>query len=353
MVNEGRFEAERQNLRVLTLLALFGWFTKLLFSRANPLDSRDAPYFDALCGYLAHRVDPYASGQVVFTMTNMWPAGERCPAVNDTVAFSMAALLRHFSLPNQQVLMNLVAARDRAHKQGGTGRSKQMAPGLDWLLRGRDGPLLHTTSKLEEDGIPVLFRDSISCLKDLTADQVVESIFLGLGRAFWERLPYRQISEGVEKPNLASVHSADAVKGTWGVEKFRVASVRTIRQYFAVCESAKDAEQTTRQPAQKWLETFEKLFGSWEDRWVPVPKKHFITKLGYYSHWKSALEAQPPLFQYSMYELMRAKFDTLHAFPGVDANKGWQRMRLSNAIRLVVNPQVKGLTGAAGYAIPA
>jgi hypothetical protein len=353
MVNEGRFEAERQNLRVLTLLALFGWFTKLLFSRANPLDSRDAPYFDALCGYLTHKVDPYASGQTVFSMANLWPAGERCPAVSDTVAFSIPFLLRHFSLPNEQVLMNLVAARDRAYKQGGTGRSKQMAPSLEWLLRGRDGPQLPTTSKLQEDGIPILFTDSISSLKDLTADQVVESIFLGLGRAFWERLPYRQIPGGNDKPNLASVHNADVVKNTWGVEKFRVASVRAIRQYFAACEPAMEAEKAAHDPARKWRETFEKLFGLWDERWVPVTKRHFITKLGYYSHWNTAMESQPPLFQYSMYRLMRAKFDTLYAFPGVDVNRGWQRERSTHRIKLVVNPQVKEPTGEAGYAVQA
>ena len=351
MVNQGRFEAERQNVRVLTLLALFGWFTKLLFSRANPLDSRDAPYFDALCGYLTHRLDPYASGQTVFSMADLWPVGGRCSAVSDTVAFSMPTLLRHFSLPNEQVLMNLVAARDRAYKQGGTGRSKQMAPALEWLLRGRDGPRLQTTSKLEEDGIPILFADSISCLTDLTADQVVESIFLGLGRAFWERLPYRQMPGGDEKPNIASIYDAKVVKETWGVEKFRVESVRAIRQYFAACEPAIEAEQATRQPARKWLETFEKLFGSWEGRWIPVPKKHFITKLGYYSHWKAAMESQPPLSQYSMYRLMRAKFDTLHAFPGVDVGRGWQRARTSNNVKLVVNPQLQELTREAGYAI--
>jgi len=351
MVDQGRFEAERQSLRVLTLLALFGWFTKLLFSRANPLDSRDAPYFDALCGYLTHRFDSYASGQAVFSMANLWGAGERCPSVSDTVAFSMPMLLRHFSLPNEQSLMNLVAARDRAYKQGGTGRSKQMAPGLEWLLRGRDGPQLQTTSKLEEDGIPALFTDSISCLKDLTADQVIESLFLGLGRAFWERLPYRQLPGGEEKPNLAYAHKADIVRKTWGVEKFRGGSVRAIRQYFAACEPAIEAEQSSRQPAQKWLETFEKLFGSWKERWFSVPKKHFITKLGYYSHWKAAMESQPPAFQYLMYRLMHAKFDTLRAFPGVDASRGWQRARSSNNIKLVVNPQVQEVTAASGYVI--
>jgi hypothetical protein len=247
--------------------------------------------------------------------------------------------------------MNLVAARDRAYKQGGTGRSKQMAPSLEWLLRERDGPLLPVTNKLEADGIPTLFTDSISCLKDMTADNVVESIFLGLGRAFWERLPYRNMPGGEDKPNLAYGHDAAVVKKKWGVEKFRVESVLTIRQYFAACEPSIEAERATGHPAQKWLQTFEKLFGSWEQRWFPVPKKNFITKLGYYSYWRSAMESQPPTFQYSLYRLMRSKFDTLHAFPGVDISRGWQRARQTHQIKLVVNPRVQEITEAAGYVI--
>lgn len=347
MVAGRAYEAERQSLPVLTLLASFTWYTKLLFSTASHLDRRDMPFFDALCGFVAYHQHPFDTGQAVFSMAHLWPRPNRCPAVDDSVSMDMRTILRHFSVPSEQVLRNIVTARAPGYRPK-TGRQAGPVGELDDLLEGVQGPLLPLSNVLERRGILPPITRSIGCLNNLSADEVVEKLFLATGRVLWHRLPVVKGSTG-ELANLSPGHNALDVRDTWGMEKFRVLNVGNILRYFL---RSTVEELPKRNTHSVWKRQFEACFGTVTDgAWTPVPEEDWMAKQPPHKSWLAVMSKQTAVHQLVMYNLLSRKFDTLAAFPKIDRRKGWGRTRGDSSIILIYNPQKISLGASSGYSL--
>jgi len=328
--------AARQTHGPLTLLAAFGWYLKLLFSRVSHLNKEDRKYFNAICGLDTHGVNPYITGQVVFTMASLWPRDRRCPTVNSSVELSMNDIMALFKVSSSTVLSNLVSGRDRSYRPGGPARIA--FPDIEWLLRRvprQSNPIRAYLS--QEYDIENPFHDPEDILHGLSADGVVEAIFVAMARSVWNKIPYTR-RDSRDVPNLAPTIDAAEVRETWGVEKFRQ-TVERQKKWFKGCRLAEKNLETL------WNTAFSGLFGVIESgQWLPLDSKHGITKLGYYSKWQSFMLAiqGKAVQQTATYRLMKSKFDTLLGFPELKKTARWKTTRVSDLyhVWIISNPNV-------------
>jgi hypothetical protein len=350
MVSKDRDLVARQNLRVLTLLALMGWFTKVLFSRVNPMDSRDAPYFDALNGYRILHKDPYEHGQLLFTMSNMWITdGAHCPSVAEAVGFDMRLILKHFNIANQLILSNLIAGRDRGFKQVGSLRNTTGPPSLGWLLSELPMQSAPLNNALHNQGFVLPFPNCATLLNNKTADEVTETLFVCMTRAIWNKIPcFRK--DGNDSSSLSTLVDADQVATFWGVDQLRPPStVHGIRRYFVSCSIVDKKIQ------ERWLSVFCQLFGTLPQGgvWTGPPKSSYMRKLGYYIHWENFILSLSSNAQFLVYRLMKGKFDTLTAFPALHTSRGWKVEGKGDKkiLSIIPNPNIQGLSETSGYRI--
>ncbi|PVF91127.1 hypothetical protein CPB86DRAFT_803047 [Serendipita vermifera] len=256
----------------------------------------------------------------------------------------MPAILKHFSVPGISTLANLVAGRDRAYKQGGKGKTVGAPAALDWLLDKVTIPE-NLTDTLSNLGLKPPFNDSANFLEGKTMDYVVEALFIGMVRAFWHRIPsYRHNGEYVT--NLSSVcPEPEIVRSSWDAGRLRLPNrVSTIMNYFrkATKVDYKDHEDL-------WGLTYLQLFGSLErGKWMDLPNKSYMKKLGYYPYWAQLMESHSRTDRVNIYQLMRRKFDTLCAFPRLDNTRGWAVTR-DSSIKILANPKVADCNHYAGY----
>lgn len=337
MTHANGHEPERQTHGPLTLLAAFGWYIKLLFSRVSHLNREDRKYFNAVCGIDTHGEDPYSTGQVVFSTANLWPHDNKCPTVISSVELSTNDILAHFKVPTNLVLSNLVSGRDRSYRPAGP--SRIAFPDIEWLLRRVPKASWPINQYLEERfHMENPFSHTENILNNLSIDGVVEAIFVAMTRAVWNKIPSMRV-EGRDIPNLVSGINPIEVRETWGVGQFRQSVDRLKRCFRAYKQVDKDFQPL-------WTAAFTSLFGTMETaQWKPVDNKQGTTKLGHYSRWQSLMlgfrgNAQQ---QAAMYLLMRSKFNTLHSFPQLTKGKGsWKTSKVQDRyhVWIMANPAI-------------
>jgi hypothetical protein len=352
MTERNAHEAARQTLGPLSLLATFSWYLKPLFSSATPLNTEDRKYFHAICGLEDNLIDPYISGQIVFTMANLWSQENECPSLNSAVHFSSQEIIRYFKATDQQVLANLVSGRDRSYRPSQS--SKETTPGIEWLLLQAPLPSrplrIHLHPKWPKKPV---FTDLDKNLCGLTDDELVEAIFVAMARAVWHRIPSHRINNH-DVPNLVGCDQK-VVRETWGVEQFRKKATSlqwSFKKSLIVLPGNRSSDKA-------WDLTFNRLFGECSDAWEAGNPNQGIQKLGYFPKWKFLMEARAHIkpLQKAIYSLMKNKFNSLLAFPQMNKNGRWKTTGEggNTSVNIMVNPVNTTLSAAvltsAGYEV--
>jgi hypothetical protein len=343
MVDEPSFEVSRQHLAGLSLLAAMSWFPKLLFFRATPQNSFDAPYFFIISG---PNRNLYRYGQVLFESTNLWASEPNvCPTNNGDLTLDMHEILRHFSVSTTNALVNLICGRDRHHKIVGQGRDVSPPASLDTLLKNVTiNPRISTY--LVDNGIPDPFNNHAHSLQGRSADYVAEAIFVAMIRGLWQKLPTKKRVEGYIKP-ISQVYNPKEVYESWSVERLRPPNrIGTILRYFSQAMKPKLEPEKAK---EEWSSIYHKIFGLFsESGWIALPDNSVIAKMGYYPHWKAWMNSLSPLQQRCVYMLMTHKFCTLVAMPHLQPTKGWAVSK-QGVFKIMENPKVLKCGDKAGY----
>lgn len=346
MSGQNAHEAARQNIGPLTLLACMHWYITVLFSSVSHLKSDQRKYFNAVCGMDHYSIDPYTSGQLTFTMANLWSHSGECPSVMQDVTLSPPDIRNYFKVFDQRVLSNLISGRDRSFRQGGT---HVPFPSMDWLVLSISMSSNHLITVITQKfGHHLLFDDMDEVLGGRGMEEVVEIIFITMTRAIWNRLPSQRIN-GREVANLAEGNSVEDVRKTWAVAQFRQ-QPRQLRRLF---RDATIIEKTGPMDMGPWNRLFSLLFGNMSDGWFPNSSSQGVQSLGHYVKWKAVMESlQSDIsLQRTIYNLMEAKFKTLLAFPQIKANGSWQTKKSGQGdryhVQLLRNPHLMHVTADA------
>jgi hypothetical protein len=328
------FEAERQTRGPLTLLACMNWYIRVLFSSASPQRSNNKIYFNAICGMEEFHINPYDTGEVTFTMANVWSVGNKCPSMKDAVLFSLPEIYQHFKVYDTRTLGNLVSNKDRSHPAS---LQRNRRPGFEVLLLHVSRTSYPLTGELSTSHEEALFGE-LHELGRMNADEIVEAIFVAMTRAIWCLLP-SQKTDGKHIPNIRIQSNFKESQEQWGAKEFRQ-SPDQLSQCFKVSQIL--ATKAGQDPKERWNKHFEKIFGSMASLWNEDSVPKGFKSLGYYPNWKVTMELlreKPPL-QRAAYRVMRAKFDTMLAFPQLKANGDWitARGEAGHAVKIMQNP---------------
>lgn len=353
MCRRGVHEASRHHIGPLTLLACLHWYLRVLFTSVSHLRNDQRKFFNAVCGMDHHSHNPYESGQLAFTMANIWSHRGDCPTVQLEVALSQQELREYLHVPNQTVLSNLISGHDRSFRPGGP---RVAFPAMDWLLLHVPAISRPLSTHLSDNrGRQTPFDGVDDILAGRSIEEVVEIIFVTMARAVWNKAPSHRI-EGKDVPNLANGIKEEDVKRSWGVPQFRERP-QTVARFF---RKAIILDNNNIKANNQWEKISSLLFGNMRSSWISNPTGQKIQELGHYMKWQelmTTLQSDLPL-QRETYLLMMAKLMTLSVFPKLKASGHWMTKTQDGFVhvQLLRNPQSVSITEEmlhrAGYLVP-